>query len=156
MVNKDAKPDCVDHGRSLSVVNGGYLSVTHPTDRHPNGRCKTIGYHRLVYINHHNLTLQDIAGKCVRHTCDNRRCVNPHHLVLGTLADNNRDRAERGRSARHVPSRQSLSREQVATIQLRYDPTRVGVAAPNGVVALARDYDVDTNVIYKVVRGEYP
>lgn len=36
-------------------------------------------------------------GAFVRHVCDNPRCVNPTHLVLGTVQDNNQDRHERGR-----------------------------------------------------------
>lgn len=37
-------------------------------------------------------------GLCARHTCDNAWCINPAHIVAGTWADNNRDRAQRGRS----------------------------------------------------------
>ena len=39
-------------------------------------------------------------GHVIRHKCDNPPCVNPRHLETGTLGDNNRDRSERGRSAR--------------------------------------------------------
>lgn len=34
-------------------------------------------------------------GKWVLHTCDNRRCVKPGHLYVGTPTDNVRDKIER-------------------------------------------------------------
>lgn len=40
------------------------------------------------------------TGLCVLHTCDNRKCVNPKHLFLGTRTDNNLDRDTKGRTAR--------------------------------------------------------
>src|SRR5260370_18568911 len=36
---------------------------------------------------------------CVCHSCDNGSCGRGTHLFLGTLADNNHDRAQKGRSA---------------------------------------------------------
>lgn len=53
--------------------------------------------HRLVY----SIMVEPIPeGMVVRHRCDNPPCVNPAHLELGTIADNNADRTERGRSCR--------------------------------------------------------
>lgn len=36
----------------------------------------------------------------VLHKCDNTICVNPEHLFLGTISDNNKDRARKNRSWR--------------------------------------------------------
>lgn len=139
--------ECIDHNMSRSLRPEGYGLVTDPRKK---SRC--VSLHRLVYCEANGLTLDDIAGKVIRHSCDNPRCINPSHLLIGTRADNNRDRAMRGRSAKVVPSRQALTRVQCEEIKARYNPNRCAV---NGVCKLAKDYGEDTNVIYRVVRGTY-
>lgn len=52
--------------------------------------------HRVAYSLIHNVTLS--GGVVVRHTCDNRACVRPDHLLLGTQTDNVRDMIDRGRN----------------------------------------------------------
>jgi hypothetical protein len=55
--------------------------------------------HRVAYMLHHNVELPPgpLGDTCVLHTCDNRRCCNPAHLWLGSLDDNMKDCAAKGR-----------------------------------------------------------
>jgi len=54
-------------------------------------------------------------GLDVLHKCDNRKCVNPDHLYLGTAVENHRDVFLRGK----LPN-SKLTKEQVLSI--RQDP----------------------------------
>jgi len=57
---------------------------------------KRVRAHRLSLLNHLGVKGSDLL---VLHKCDNRRCINPKHLYLGTNAENSKDMVDRGRSS---------------------------------------------------------
>lgn len=66
----------------------------------PNGYSK-IGKNGKSYLGHRLAWITargDIPdGLCVLHKCDNRKCINPDHLFLGTKQDNTDDMMRKGR-----------------------------------------------------------
>jgi hypothetical protein len=57
---------------------------------------KPVLAHRFSFILEHGSIPK---GMCICHRCDVRSCVNPVHLFLGTIGDNNADRDNKGRHA---------------------------------------------------------
>lgn len=67
-----------------------------PDDKRP--YFTVAGSRRLAYRVVYELVHGSIArGVLIRHTCDNRICCNPKHLVAGTHQDNMNDMKERER-----------------------------------------------------------
>lgn len=79
--------------------------------------------HRVSWMLHHGPIPN---GLLVCHSCDNPRCVNPKHLWLGTSADNQADKARKGRAARRPGSKHPLAKlteEWVLAIRASAEPT---------------------------------
>lgn len=55
---------------------------------------KSYKAHRLAYEHF----VGPVGDLYVCHKCDNPKCCNPKHLFLGTVEDNNRDKAAKGRT----------------------------------------------------------
>ncbi len=98
---------------------------TGPRDHHGYGKWQTTGHkrsnikvHRWSY-EHFNGPIPD--GLMIRHTCDHPSCVNPAHLLVGTMQDNMNDKVARNRQQQGEGIAQSvLTRSDVLEIRERY------------------------------------
>jgi len=97
---------------------------------------KSCAAHRVAYT----LWTGDIAdGLHVRHTClQNRRCVNPEHLLLGTHRDNMNDMVRDGTKLWKLT---------------RQDHTDIKTSSLSA-KQLATDYGISEFYVYKIKRNE--
>ena len=130
--------DCINWSKSLG--HNGYGITTRNN--------KTYRAHRLAYCDYHNIDHSDIKGMVVRHTCDNRKCINPEHLVIGTHQDNMDDMKKRNRTAKgEAHGRAKLSEVDIKTIRDRY----IRGSKVHGLLAIAKDFGVAFQTVSKIV-----
>jgi len=105
--------------------------------------------HRLAYVEHHGLSIEDIDGMLVCHRCDNPPCLNPGHLFLGTHKDNMADMYAKGRENPPRGSRNHTSKLTEADIPIIRQMLSVGMTQ----VSIAKRFGVWQTAISKIKRG---
>lgn len=146
---------------SGSLQSGGYgtlRSIMTPTCKGPSyldrvdparPRRADVGWlaHRASYVCHHGPIPR---GLIVRHKCDNRLCVNPDHLELGTQADNFRDAVKRGHHSGGFPAG---SQKKARQRKLTHADVGYILTSPDGDAAVAAVLGVTRSTISRIRTG---
>ena len=110
--------------------------------------------HRLSFVLFNNDMKPIPNGMLVMHQCDNRCCVNPDHLKLGTQKENMREAADRGRVGIRLGEKNNLAKlnaRAVKKIKRRW----VGKKVPlDEARQLADQYGVHHQTIRDIASGK--
>jgi hypothetical protein len=111
------------------------------------------GAHRAAWIFYRG---EIPSGAMVCHHCDNRLCVNPEHLFLGTALDNSRDAAQKGRLnwKSDAPQRKLRKGERHPAAKLTADDIRFIRSSDEAGSILALKYSVTRTNIYNIRNGK--
>ena len=110
---------------------------------------KDYAAHRLSFELHKGISNKSLL---VCHHCDNKLCVNPEHLFLGTPADNMLDKVKKNRQSRRSFKESKyakLSVEKVAFIRELFQKN-----PKYSIAELSKQFGVSTSLLYKVKKGE--
>ena len=89
---------------------------------------------------------------CVLHKCDNRKCVNPEHLFIGSAKDNSDDKINKGRWRGHnirgdLHWNTIIPVGDFASIFSRHK-------SGESIRSIARSYDVAMETVRKIIIGD--
>ena len=92
-------------------------------------------------------------GVLICHSCDNGLCVNPEHLWIGTVGDNNRDAIAKGRRLNTLQKGESHTFSKLTQEKVRYFRAEMKDAKWGTLSRLSRELDVDKSTLQDVLRG---
>ena len=102
---------------------------------------KTVTINRYIWEKVHDIKLPREVLLC--HTCDNRSCVNPDHLFLGSNVDNFRDSVNKGKWYAS-----KLTKLQVKDILYRYYTDRSVTTTK-----ISKELSMNASTIADLVKG---
>ena len=121
------------HEWQVGINRGGYGKLWF------RGKC-SVPAHRVAFT---LFTGAIPDGSNVLHHCDNRKCVNPEHLFLGTLQDNIRDMDDKGRRGTKSCLTYSDANEIREMLSNRYSQK-----------VIAKKFNVDQTTISRIKLGK--
>jgi len=119
--------------------------------RSPNGYglfwtgTKLIGAHVFSWIVHNGIDVP--RGMYICHECDNKRCVNPNHLYIGTPSENISDRESRIQWKKNTNGLIKLNPDSVREIRSLYNSGKCTS------VELAKRFNVSRDHISRVANS---
>lgn len=119
---------------------------------------KNVRAHRIAFVLGNQLAIP--AGVLVCHTCDNRSCVYPDHLYLGSVADNYSDMIDRGPGRPPLPSMRRRARgERVGNSVLKEGQVReiraICRRSDRTMADVGQQFGVSSVMVRKIAIGDW-
>jgi hypothetical protein len=133
--------------KRFQIVPSGCWEYTGGINNKGYGRIKDDFKNLLAHRVSYEIFIGEIQEDfCVCHKCDNRKCINPAHLFLGTKADNNKDRHDKGRSADHSGEKNGRAKLSAADIKMIIELREKGLTYKQ----ISQKFPVNVQTIGKV------
>jgi len=136
----EPRGDCVEWTGCISPFGYGGLSVR------PFGR---LFAHRVAWELAHGRPPTGV----VRHSCDNRKCCNPKHLIEGSQKENIRDCIERGRFC-NPPKLQGAEHGNAALVEWQVHEIRCRRTRGELTAAIAKAFGVSDSLVSAITTGK--